>query len=58
MKKVISVCLFIGITLVSTWYLFTLIKNKRVDKYKGDCINYQEKQFFKKPVPIYLDSKI
>lgn len=34
-----------------------LLKNKKTDKYKGDCVNYQEKQFFKKPIPIEWTAK-
>ena len=57
MKKALLICFFLGLIITLTSYLSTAIKNKRVDKYKGDCINYQEKQFFKKPVPIIWTAK-
>lgn len=37
--------------------LFIYLKNKNTEKYKGDCINYQEKQFFKKPVPVVWEAR-
>jgi hypothetical protein len=46
----VSLILILVIGLVGS--MFLLMKNKNINKYKGDCVNYQDKQFFKRPIPI------
>lgn len=57
MKKALLICFFLGLIIILTSYLSTAIKNKKADKYKGDCVNYQEKEFFKKPISIVWTAK-
>ncbi|MFH1792673.1 MAG: hypothetical protein ABH819_03480 [Patescibacteria group bacterium] len=51
-KKTVKPFLYACVVIASVWCLSILTKTISSNKYKGDCINYQDKQFFKEPIPV------
>lgn len=56
-KKPLVFSFIICLTIFASWYLLAFIKNMLANRYEGDCTNYQEKQFFKKPIPVAWEAK-